>query len=241
MTTADTPITVSRSRFITTCDDNEYEITLATVTYSHHEHRWHIYCYTGPEEPEHLVVEQRSDAEKIALTHAFKMHDAIDQPENFERLITTTPETPWPNEAPDNKKGETSTTMTTTPRSDPPPTIATLTHTELAATIEPDSDRLADLLIDASHTYDKLLQKLDTQAALIADTMQRLRASIARSRETDPPTLSINGLGELQGQGPELDRLCGEVTTQRDLLRRLSEVLKLNAKPTSDRPIEWKG
>jgi hypothetical protein len=59
--------------------------------------------------------------------------------------------------------------------------------------------------------------------------MGRLRASIARSRETDPSTLSVNGLGELQGQGPELDRLCGEVSAQRQLVGRLNVVLGVGA------------
>ncbi len=105
----------------------------------------------------------------------------------------------------------------------------TLNHAELAAAINPDSDRLADLLRDTSRSYDSLLEKLETQAGWIADTMERLRASIVRSRETDPSALSLNGLGELQGQGPELDRLCGEVSAQRDLVRRLSEVLGVSA------------
>jgi hypothetical protein len=99
------------------------------------------------------------------------------------------------------------------------------THAQLAASISVDRDRLADLLREAGLSYDRLLEKLDARAAGIAETMERLRASIARSRETDPSTLSINGLGELQGQGPELDRLCGEVAAQRDLVRRLNQIL----------------
>ncbi|HEY5261154.1 MAG TPA: hypothetical protein VIJ33_03510 [Solirubrobacteraceae bacterium] len=59
--------------------------------------------------------------------------------------------------------------------------------------------------------------------------MARLRESVARSRETGPSALSVNGLGELQGQGPELDRICGEVSKQRDLVRRLGEVLGVDA------------
>ena len=106
---------------------------------------------------------------------------------------------------------------------------ATPTHAELAAAINPDADRLADLLRDASRDYDRLLEKLDTQAEWIADKMGRLRASIARSRETDPSTLSVNDLGELQGQGPELDRLCGEVSRQRQLVGRLNLVLGVGA------------
>ena len=102
---------------------------------------------------------------------------------------------------------------------------ATLTHAELAAAINPD----ADLLRDASRDYDRLLEKLDTQAEWIADKMERLRASIARSRETDPSTLSVNDLGELQGQGPELDRLCGVVSRQRQLLGRLEMILGVGA------------
>jgi len=99
------------------------------------------------------------------------------------------------------------------------------THAQLAASISVDRDRLADLLREAGLSYDRLLEKLDARAAGIAETMERLRASIARSRETDSSTLSINGLGELQGQGPELDRLCGEVAAQRDLVRRLNQIL----------------
>jgi hypothetical protein len=98
-------------------------------------------------------------------------------------------------------------------------------HRELAASITANPERLADLLRDADRDYERLLEKLDEHAGSIADTMARLRASIARSRETDPSALSVNGLGELQGQAPELDRLCGEVSNQRDLVRRLSEVL----------------
>jgi hypothetical protein len=105
----------------------------------------------------------------------------------------------------------------------------TLTRTELAAAIKPSPERLADLLRDAERDYDSLLEKLDTQAASISDTMIRVRASIARSRETDPSALSINGLGELQGQGPELDRLCSAVSGHRDLVRRLTEVLGVSA------------
>jgi hypothetical protein len=59
--------------------------------------------------------------------------------------------------------------------------------------------------------------------------MTRLRESIARSSETGPSALSVNGLGELQGQGPELDRLCSEVSNQRDRVRRLGEVLGVGA------------
>jgi hypothetical protein len=81
------------------------------------------------------------------------------------------------------------------------------------------------LLREADLEYDRLLEKLDAQAAWIAETMARLHASIARSRETDLSTLSINGLGELQGQDPELDRLCGEVEAQRNLVRRLNQIL----------------
>jgi hypothetical protein len=99
------------------------------------------------------------------------------------------------------------------------------THAQLAASISLDRDHLADLLLDAGRDYDRLLEKLDAQAAFIAEKMARLRASIARSRETDPSTLSVNGLGELQANGPELDRLCGQVEAQRSLVRRLNEVL----------------
>lgn len=104
-----------------------------------------------------------------------------------------------------------------------------LSHEQLVSSINPDPERLADLLADAGRDYDRLLEKLDTQAGWIAEKMQRLRASIERSRETDPSTLSVNGLGELQGQGPELDRLCSEVSAQRQHLRRLSEVLGVAA------------
>ena len=55
--------------------------------------------------------------------------------------------------------------------------------------------------------------------------MQRLQASIARSRETDHSALSVNAIGELQGQGPELDRLCGTVCSKRQQVRRLTAVL----------------
>jgi hypothetical protein len=109
-----------------------------------------------------------------------------------------------------------------------------LTHAQLASSISLDRERLAGLLGDADRDYDRLLEKLDTHAADIAETMARLRASIARSRETDPSTLSINGLGELQGQGPALDRLCGEVEAQRDLVRRLNEVLLPDPPQTGD-------
>ena len=102
-------------------------------------------------------------------------------------------------------------------------------HRDLATSITANPDRLADLYRDGHIQYEAMLDKLDLHATSISDTMARLRASIARSRETDPSTLSINGLGELQGQGPELDRLCGEVTNQRDLLRRLGEVLGVAA------------
>lgn len=96
MTTTDSPITVSRSRFTTTYEDNEYEITLATVTYSRHERRWHTYCHTSPEDHEHAIAERRSKAEEIALRHAFQIHAAIDQPENLERLLALAPDDPRP-------------------------------------------------------------------------------------------------------------------------------------------------
>ncbi len=102
-------------------------------------------------------------------------------------------------------------------------------HRELAASITANPDRLADLYRDATQEYERLLEKLDEHAASITDTMTRVRASIARSRETGPSALSLNGLGELQGQGPELDRICGEVSNQRDLVRRLGEVLDVAA------------
>jgi hypothetical protein len=103
--------------------------------------------------------------------------------------------------------------------------VRTRTHAQLAAALSIDRDHLAGLLEDAGRDYDRLLEKLDAQAGYIAEKMARLRANIARSRETDPSTLSVNGLGELQGQGPDLDRLCGEVEAQRALVRRLNEVL----------------
>jgi hypothetical protein len=95
------------------------------------------------------------------------------------------------------------------------------THAEAELMIDLDNARLADLLRDVLREHDLLLEKLDVQAGWIAEKMQRLRASIARSRETGPSALSVNGLGELQGQGPELDRLCVEVSAQRDLIDRL--------------------
>lgn len=100
-----------------------------------------------------------------------------------------------------------------------------LSRPALAASINAEPDRLADLLTDATLEYERLLEKLDEHAAWIADKMQRLRISIADSREIGPAALSINGVGELQGQGPELDRLCSEVTNQRALVRRLGQVL----------------
>lgn len=103
--------------------------------------------------------------------------------------------------------------------------MSTRTHAQLASALSLDRDHLADLLLDAGRDYDRLLEKLDKQAAFIEDKMQRLRTSIARSLITDPSTLSVNSLGELQAQGPELDRLCGEVEAQRTLVRRLNEVL----------------
>jgi hypothetical protein len=100
-------------------------------------------------------------------------------------------------------------------------------HRELAASI--DLDRLAGLLRDAHRDYDTLVGKLDGQAGWIIEKMQRLQASIARSRETDPSALSVNTIGELQGQASELDRLCGEVCAKRQLVRRLTEVLGVGA------------
>jgi len=100
-----------------------------------------------------------------------------------------------------------------------------MTHTEFAAAINPDPNRLAGLLHDANREYDEALGKLDCQAGWIIEKMQRLQASIARSRETDPSTLSVNSIGELQDQGVELDRLCGTVCAKRQHVRRLTEVL----------------
>jgi|GEM_PF-2243288 len=102
-------------------------------------------------------------------------------------------------------------------------------HRELAASITANPDRLADLYRQAHLDYEGLLEKLEEHAGWIADKMARLRESVARSRETGPSALSVNGLGELQGQGPELDRICGEVSKQRDLVRRLGEVLGVDA------------
>jgi len=102
-------------------------------------------------------------------------------------------------------------------------------HRELAASINADPDRLAGLLRDAHRDYDALLGKLDGQAGWIIEKMQRVQASIARSRETGPSALSVNAIGELQGQGPELDRLCSEVCAQRQHVRRLTEVLGVDA------------
>lgn len=102
-------------------------------------------------------------------------------------------------------------------------------HSELAASITANPDRLADLYRDATLEYERLLEKLDEHAGWIADKMRHLRVNIADSRVDGPATLSINGLGELQGQGPELDRLCSEVTNQRALVRRLGQVLGVAA------------
>jgi hypothetical protein len=100
-----------------------------------------------------------------------------------------------------------------------------MAHAELAASINPSPDRLAGLLHDANREYEEALSKLDCQAGWIIEKMQRLQASIARSRQTDPSALSVNAIGELQGQGPELDRLCGTVCAKRQQARRLTEVL----------------
>ncbi len=99
------------------------------------------------------------------------------------------------------------------------------THAELVAAINPHPDRLAGMLEDAQRAYDDDLKRLDEQAGWIIETMQRLQASIASSRETDSSTLSLNPVGVLQGQGPELDRLCATVSARREHLRRLTEVL----------------
>lgn len=108
--------------------------------------------------------------------------------------------------------------------------IATrLSRAQLAASINPKPERLADFLTDATLDYEEMLGKLDDQAGWIADKMQRLRVNIANSREAGPSLLSINGLGELQGRASELDRLCGEVTNQRALVRRLGQVLGVAA------------
>ncbi len=109
-------------------------------------------------------------------------------------------------------------------------TTATIpNHSDLAASITANPDRLADLYRDATLEYERLLGKLDEHAAWIADKMQRLRINIADSRAVGPTALSINGLGALQGQGPELDRLCSEVSNQRALVRRLGQVLGVAA------------
>jgi hypothetical protein len=122
--------------------------------------------------------------------------------------------------------------MSTFPTANKEPAMSTATlpgHRELAALITVDPDRLADLYRQANLDYEALLAKLEEHAGWIADKMTTLRASIDRSRETGPSALSVNGLGELQSQGPELDRLCGEVSKQRDLVRRLGEVLGVAA------------
>jgi hypothetical protein len=122
--------------------------------------------------------------------------------------------------------------MSTSPTAIKEPAMSTATlpgHRELAASITVNPDRLADLYRQANLDYESLLAKLDEHAGWIADKMTSLRASIARSRETGPSALSVNGLGELQGQGPELDRLCSEVSNQRDRVRRLGEVLGIGA------------
>ncbi len=102
-----------------------------------------------------------------------------------------------------------------------------MNHAELAAAINLDPDRLAGLLHDANREYENDLKRLDEQAGWIIEKMQRLQESIARSRETGPSALSINPLGVLQGQAPELDRLCATVGAKRDQVRRLTEVLGL--------------
>ncbi len=79
---------------------------------------------------------------------------------------------------------------------------ATLNHAELVAAINPNRDRLADLLRDAARDYDQLLEKLDTHAGWIAKKMERLRASIACSRETDPSTLSVNPSANSKDRAP---------------------------------------
>jgi hypothetical protein len=119
---------------------------------------------------------------------------------------------------------------TTTATEEPAMSAATVPgHRELADSITADPDRLADLYRDATLEYERLVAKLDEHAAWIADKMKRLRISIADSREVGPTALSLNGLGELQGQGPELDRLCSEVNNQRALVRRLGHVLGVAA------------
>lgn len=119
---------------------------------------------------------------------------------------------------------------TNRPRPAKEPTMpATLTHPQLTAAIKPDPPRLAVLLEDASRDYNALLEKLDGQAGWIVEKMQRLQANIAHARESDPLTLSVNAIGELQGQSPELDRLCSQLATQKQYVRRLTEALGVSA------------
>lgn len=61
-----------------------------------------------------------------------------------------------------------------------------MSHTELAAAIKPDADRLAGHLHDVEREYDEAVSRLDSQAGWIIEKMQRLQASIGRSRDTDP-------------------------------------------------------
>jgi hypothetical protein len=55
--------------------------------------------------------------------------------------------------------------------------------------------------------------------------MQRLRQASPVRGATGSSTLSVNAIGELQGQGAELDRLCATVCAKREHVRRLTEVL----------------
>lgn len=119
--------------------------------------------------------------------------------------------------------------MSTTPRAKER-TMATAapakparTHADLVAAINPNPDRLAGLLHDADREYNEALDKLDAQAGWIIEKMQP-PTSKHRSLAGNRP-LHVNAIGELQGQGVELDRLCGTVCAKREHTRRLNEVL----------------
>lgn len=73
---------------------------------------------------------------------------------------------------------------------------------------------------DADRQLENLKSQLDLRAGCLKDTLSRLQ----RRLETEGVTANINELGEVQGQGHEVDRLCALFKAQQDhckVLRRL--------------------
>lgn len=70
---------------------------------------------------------------------------------------------------------------------------------------------------DQAREAERVVERLVAQAKTVQEQMERLQENLA----ANGVNANINELGELQGRGLELDRLCGEFGVHKIMSKRL--------------------